>query len=486
MSEFKRKVALNIGVQVFGRVLATALALITIGALTRYLGANGFGLYTTIFAYVGIVAVVADFGFYWIGLREISQNPSEQNKIFQNLLAFRSLLAALIYILGALFALLLPYPEVVKNGIFLISFATFFGTVNSTFIAIFQVNYRMDKAVLTDIVGRVIILALILFQIKAQLNLNWILASYVIANFVNLLASIVMARPYFRFGLGFDFKLWKYFFKETLPMGTMLVLGIIYFRIDALLLSFLKTPTAVGIYGAPYKVVDILLTLPAMFLGNVFPAITTEVTNNKERFNYLFQKSFDFLAIAAFGIIAGVCALSAPIMTLIAGEKFSADYTVSFFSHPATSSLILQILVFAVAISYLTNLFESTIVAAGRQKKLIVPKLIFLVFNVVLNLILIPKYSYLGAAFITVLTEILVISVAAFILSRIVALKISYSIAFKSFLAAILMFSAIYFFPIKNLLITVPLGVGVYGLMLMIFGVIPRLTWKGISPLRSG
>lgn len=475
MSDFKRKVALNTGVQILGRVLTTGLALFIVAALTRYLGVSGFGYYTTIFAFVGILAVVADFGFYWIGLREVSKNPIEERKrIFRNLLTFRTILAFLVFGLGALAAFYFPYPPLIKTGIAIICLATFFQTLNSTFIAIFQINYRMDKAVLTDILGRFVILALVLFLISQKAPLGWILGSYVIANAINLLASILLARPYFHFGFAFDFTLWKYFFKETLPMGIMLVIGVIYFRVDTLILSLMKSPAEVGIYGAPYKVVDILLTLPAMFLGNVFPAISKNITENKEHFHHVFQRSFDFLAVAGLGIIAGVFALALPIMTLIAGPNFSADYTISFFRWPANTGLILQILTFAVGLSYVTNLLESTIVAAGHQKKLIIPKLSFLIFNIGLNLLLIPKYSYLAAAGITVLTEILVIIVASIILKRLVVLKINWQVTLKSSLAAILMFLTIYFFPTKNLIISVPLGIVVYGLILMLFGVIPH------------
>lgn len=468
-ADFKTKVALNTGVQILGRVITTIISLIAIAALTRYLGTSGFGLYTTIFAYVGILAVAADFGFYWIGLREISKDPRQKDRIFTNLLIFRTLLAIFVYGAGSLISLYFPYPSIIKVGIALISLAYFFQTLNSTFIAIFQINYRMDKAVLTDIVGRAVILALILFQIQQKLALEWILTSYIIANIINFLASFLLARPYFKFRLGFDFALWKYFFKETLPMGIILVLGIVYFRVDTLILSFLKSPTEVGIYGAPYKVIEIFLTLPAMFLGNVFPVITKNLLEDKEQFRRVFQTSFDFLMLSVGGLIAGALALALPIMALVAGKEFSESYTISFGAWPAHTGLILQILVLAVGLSYLINLLESTLVAAGYQYKLVIPKLSFLIFNVVLNLIFIPRYSYLAAAWITFLTEIVVIITASIILRRIIRLKLKWQTTSRVLLAAFLMYLTIRFCPLQNLIITIPLAILSYGIYLLIF-----------------
>ena len=68
-----RRVAYNTVVQVVGKVLTTLISLVLIAALTRYLGVSGYGSYTTIFAYIQFFAVLADFGFFWFFLREISK-----------------------------------------------------------------------------------------------------------------------------------------------------------------------------------------------------------------------------------------------------------------------------------------------------------------------------------------------------------------------------------------------------------------------------
>jgi len=81
----------------------------------------------------------------------------------------------------------------------------------------------------------------------------------------------------------------------------------------------------------------------------------------------------------------------------------------TFFGVPATAVVVLQILIIAVAFSFVAHLFNTIIMALGQQKRLLMASFWITVLNAILNAFLIPHYSYLAAAFITILCEILVI-----------------------------------------------------------------------------
>lgn len=473
-----QKVAYNTLVQITGKVITTAVSLVLIAAITRYLGVSGYGEYTTIFAYVSFWAVLADFGFFWILVRELSKSYSqeEKEKIFNNIVTLRSVLGIIIFLLAFLIALFIPsYPMIVKLGIGTCAAGWFWISINSTYVGLFQANLKMHYAVLTDVMGRLIILALVLFFIKLGYGLNTIIWAYFAGNLVNFILSVYFGRLFSKFKLAFDWQLWKKSFYEALPMGMVLILGILYFKIDTVMLSLFKSSKDVGIYGAPFKILEILLLIPAMFMGNVFPIITKYLEEKDARLNSALQKSFDFLVICALPIVAGAMILAPQIINFVAGQEFVNASTMGpFWGQPSTAPTVLRILIITVGIYFISQLFNNTIIAMGRQKEMVKPYLIFALVNILLNLYLIPKFSYIGAAIVTIITAILVLYFTARIVFHYYKdIKIDYLIMAKAFIASLLM-TAFLFFSKSNLFLSITIGAVVYGVSLYLLGGLPK------------
>lgn len=458
-----RKVASNTIVQIIGKVITTLISLVLVAALTRYLGVAGFGKFTTIFAYTQFFAVLADFGFFWFLVREIAKPEAETDKITNNVLTFRSLLALGFFGLAFLIGLFIPQYHDIRWGIGIIALASFWMTLNGTYVGIFQNKLRMDKAALTDILGRVVILGLVLMLIRESATLNQLLWVYFLGNLINFLLSAFLGRCYIKFRPAFDLALWRKIFWECLPISVVTILSIIYFKIDTVLLSLLKGPVDVGIYGPPYKVLEILILLPAIFMGNVFPILTRYIYEKDERVQSAFQKSFDFLVICALPIVVGIIFTAPKIIQIVAGQEFLTAATIPpVWGLNATSTLALQILIVAVGISFLSHLFGYLIIALGKQTKLIYPNLILVGFNILLNLILIPKISYIGAAIVTVLTEMLVIFLYFRVMRRYFPKKIHLGILLKVIFAGIILGLALKFLGFLSFWLLVPLGAIVY------------------------
>jgi len=458
-----RKVFYNTTVQIIGKVLTTLISLILVAKLTRYLGVAGYGQYTTIFAFTQFFAVLADFGFFWFLVREIAKPEAETDRITNNVLTFRAIIALGIFAFAFLVGLFIPQYHDLRFGIAIIAAASFWLTLNGTYVGIFQNKLRMDKAAITDVLGRLVILGLVFYLIGRHASLNQILWAYFWGNFINFSASALLGRVYLHFRPAFDFSFWRRIFWECLPISIVTILGMIYFKIDTVILSLLKTPVDVGIYGPPYKVLEILLLFPAIFMGNVFPIITHYIYKKDERLRPAFQKAFDFLIITAIPVVIGIIFIASPIIKIVAGEAFLHAQTIPpIFGLEATSALALQILIVAVGISFLSHLFGYTVIALGKQTKLIWPNLFLVVFNIGLNLILIPKYSYIGAAAATVLTEILVISLYFQVMRRFLIIKIHLGVLWKVVLSGIILGLVLKYLGFLSLWFLIPLGGIVY------------------------
>lgn len=470
-----RKVAYNTVALIVGRGINTILALLTTAALTRYLGVAGYGQYTTIFAFVTLFNTFADFGFMMILLRELSAGRYKPEIITRNILAIRTVFAVVVYSICFGISWLLNYPSVVQWGIGIIALAFLWSTIQGTVIAVLQANLRADKAVLGDAVNRLIILVLILWLGSKNANLLYILWAYPVGTFVGLVINWFFANKFVRLGFSCDFKLWKKLIIDVFPLGIAGIFSIIYFKVDSVMLSLIKSAEDIGIYGAPYKILEVLLALSALFMGVAFPILTRYLQSKQmDKFASALQKSVDFLLLLALPIIVFSIILAPTIIDIIAGNDFVVASTVMIFGRPATAITILQILSFTILLSYMTTIFNNVIIAAGKQSKLVWPNFALIAINICLNLLLIPYISYIGASVATVLTEIAALSFNFYLAKKYIRFDITSTAFWKGLVAVAGMIIVTWL--TRDMFIAIPLILGsvVYVIIVLLIKAVPK------------
>lgn len=404
-----RQVVLNIGVQLAGRVLTLLMGLLVVSKLTRYLGVDGFGRYTTVFAFCNFLAVIADFGFFNVLVRELALPESKRQNVVSNILTLRSIFAFLVFGGGFILAWFLRYPLVVKQGIGLVGISLFLITLSMTLIGVFQIEMRMDKSVVADVIGKFITTLFIVIVVARHGSLQAVFWTYIIGNGLTLIVDWLMVRPYVLVRPSFERAYYKAIIPQAFSMGIFTILSFLYFHVDMVILSLLKSDYDVGIYGAAYKLVEIILVFPGIFSGAILPILTRTLVTDRPQFNRVVQYSFDILLVVSVPAIISVVMLARPIINFIAGKQFVAAAAVTIWGHPATAILVLQILVFALVFSFISNLFDTIVISLGKQKRLLLSALLITILNAILNALLIPHYSYVAAAFITILCEMLII-----------------------------------------------------------------------------
>jgi O-antigen/teichoic acid export membrane protein len=279
--------------------------------------------------------------------------------------------------------------------------------------------------------------------------------------------SFIFSRKYIIVSFAFDFSYWKKIIREAIPIAISVILTLVYFKIDSIFLSlnfinrFSPSPLSdVGIYGIAYKVLEGLIFFPAMFVGLIMPLLSGSAVSDKEQFKKIFQKTLNVLIIFIVPLVVGVLILAMPIVKLIGGNNF------------IESAPVLRILSFAVGLIFLGSLFGNSIIALNRQK--IGAWIYFggMIFNIVTNLIFIPKYRYLGAAGTTVATEFLVTFLMMVLIYKTIHYFPSFRIVFKALIGGIAMGVFIWFFRGWNLFLLVGLGITIYfGILYFIKGI---------------
>ncbi len=477
---YTKKVAFSTASQFVGKFAGIAISLVTIGILFRFLGVEGSGKYTTTFAFTSFFALFADIGLGWTLLRELSikQTKEEKSKVFKNIFTLRIILGIAVYAIASALVWAFNYPTDVKMAVGVLAIAWFFQSLTSSVVQIYLNTYRMDIAVMGEVVGKAFILLFVYLASTSGGNLISVMFAYLVGCFVNFVIVWLLAGRFIPTGLAFDKTYWRYALRQAIPIGITLVFGYVYYKVDSLMLSLLKGMTDVGIYGAPYKLLEVLQMFPALFLGASFSLITKYVTDKDERVNSAFQKQFDFLSTIAWPVVIGTFVLALPIIKFITGSdgQFVDASTVTILGLPMTSVICLKILIFSVGVNFFSSLYNFMIVSLGKQKQMVWPTIGFALFNVALNWFLIPRYSYIGASAATLLTEGMVLLTTYFIAKKNIFLPLQFNNFVKIALSAIAMGIATHYtYQLTGgLFLSIVAALVVYGVLALALGIVPQ------------
>jgi O-antigen/teichoic acid export membrane protein len=186
------------------------------------------------------------------------------------------------------------------------------------------------------------------------------------------------------------------FVRRLLAAGLPLALGFtittVYAQLDIVLLQLFKNFQMVGWYSAANKYIDAVAWVPQTAMGVVFPALSLLGASDRRRLAFAYEKSFKMLAILG--------------LPLAVGLGLTADSIVHFTGGFEQSIPALQILAPSVVLLFVNNAFIYTLTAINRQLDFTRLALFTLVVNLILNVVLIPAYGYLGAAVASTATEV--------------------------------------------------------------------------------
>lgn len=450
MSSTTKKVAYNTGAQIAGKILVTLVAAVSVVILTRYLGPTDYGKYTLALAYLGLFGIFADVGLFTIVVREISRTPEKTEEIVGNVMTLRLVLAVLVILAAIGISYFLPYPPDVQIAIMIVGVSILFGLVNSSMVTVFQARLRMDYAVISDTLGRIV--AFLAVVVVAWLNLGFyaIVWTAAIGAFATLIVTYYFARKLVRVRFLRDYKVGKELLISSLPLGLAIAIHQIYFRADAFILSLYRPFNEVGIYSLAYKLLEIVLSFAGFFYNSVFPVISRYVAKADNRLVGAVQNSFDLLVAAAVPVVVGGFLTAPQLIHLAGGAEF------------AGAEVLFQILLFAAGFAFVSGLFGYTLIAKDRVNSLLFLNTFSLVVNVGLNMIFIPIYGALAAAVLTTVSEFLVLVGVYFLIKKHLGFFPSFHRIPRVVLAAAIMGVFLWFAQSITILVTIPVAVVLY------------------------
>jgi O-antigen/teichoic acid export membrane protein len=459
-----RTLAKNTTVLLVANIISYLLGFFTTLYTARYLGVEGFGVLSLALSITGIFAVFTDFGLSPLTTREVSRNKLLARKYIGNVIIIKILLAILTFALAILVVYILGYPQSVKTIVYLITLSIIFGSLTGIFNSIFQAFQKMEYISFNIILNSILMITGILTVIHYGLGIIALASVYFVSSgLILILIFIIYSWKFFLPKIDIDLNFWKPTLKEASFFGLSSIFVVIYFYIDSVMLSIMIGNSAVGIYNAASKLIFVLLFIPGVFLTSIFPLMSQHFESSKNLLKMEYEKSVKYLfAIAVFIFVYGFI-FADKIILIIYGTEYGA------------SILALQMLIFVVPIIFVTSLFGNILGAINKQRIITIVAGMIALFNIIVNLILIPKYSYLGASIATVLTEGLgFILMYIYISKYFLKISVTQNIL-KTVICGILTILVIYYLKINiNWILAAILGVFIYLLILYLLKIITK------------
>jgi O-antigen/teichoic acid export membrane protein len=457
-----QRVVVNTAVQLAGRTISISLTLISFAIVTRYLGVAGFGAYSLVLTFLMLAVSMADIGMTPIGVRELARRPAETNRLVGNLLGLRLLVAGAAALALLALSPLVHYESRVQEGLRLAALAAIALVLIGIPAIVFQSRLRLELAMLVEIVSSAATLLLLIVVTTADLGFAAVVLATVGGSTLAAATGYVFAARLTRLRPQFERGELHRLTKASLPVGLFMILGILHFKIDTVLLSILKPLADVGTYSVAYRFIEQVLFIPSFFVAAVFPIIASYHATGDALLKLAIDKSFAFLIIIGLPVAAASFVLAPDIINLVAGDEFSKAVTP------------LRILLLSSIFFFTNALFSSLLVIYDLERQMAV-LVAFVVFgNIALNLVLIPPFSYTGAAVATVVTEVCGGIAMMIWATRSVGARVDLSPLPRILGATAGMVAVLWAALALPLLVTVLAGVLVYAGLAYLLGVVSR------------
>jgi O-antigen/teichoic acid export membrane protein len=370
---------------------------------------------------------------------------------------------------------LFPYPAPVKIATTFMSLAFFLISINQIFVGILQKNMSMLWSVLAENIHRLVFLAGVLAVIYFDYGFQSMMAVIVASNIVFTVFYVIFSRRFVHLSLSFNSAEWKKIILRAWPIAVSIIFNLIYLRGDLFTMSLVRTQEEVGLYGAAFRIIDVLNTIPFMVMGVILPLLTSAWSRrDKPQFEKHLQLGFDIMAFLSVPLALGGAVLSTPLIKLLGGSEFAA------------AGVFLRILLLAVIGVYCGAAFSHGIIAVNAQRRTVWIYGINAVLAVIGYILFIPTWGGYAAAVITAINELLVPTLITIILWRLTRFHINLQTFWKILLSSAIMVFLIW--PIRNLPLWFPLiaGAVIYTLFSIMLKVIPVRTLREAAGIRTG
>ena len=386
-------------------------------------GNQMYGFYAALFSFSYIFNILLDLGVTNFNTRNIAQHPQLIGKHLSGILGIKIMLFGLYLVVTFSVGLLMGYGSDEFRLLALLTLCQFLNSLILYLRSNFEglLLFKWDS--LFSVLDRVIMIIICGFLLWGQkitvLDFQFSIYHFVYAQVIAytvtaLLALVVIGRKAGLRRLRWNWRFFLVILRKSAPFALLVLLMASYNRIDPILLRKLASDTDAGIYAGAFRLLDALTMvayLVSVLLLPVFSRLcktptsdlrpptselrppTSELRTPNSELTTVLRIVFCPMMLFAVGSAVACSLLADPLMRLLYHDNF-APYVPVF-----------RVIIFGIIPIALTYIFGTLLTAGGHLRQLNIFAATSLVFNVVTNLLLIPRLGAVGAAWASLTTQ---------------------------------------------------------------------------------
>ncbi len=442
-----------------GEAAARLVAFGTTVYLARTLGPDTYGVVAVAAGVMLYLSQIADSGVELAGMTEASAGPARVNAVLSGMLRHRLRVAAvLLFVLAPACAWFMPQPDGQVLALSVFGLPAVALSVRWVYLGLQRPQPVAVSRIAGDVVTAVVTLALV----RGPRD---VLGAPVAVVVGGLVATVLLLRGLPALGVHLRRVDDEASVSALLRRGRRLVLftllGLVLYNVDLLMLRVLAGEAAAGYYAAAYVLISFCANLTIAYSHTVLPALAGGAAPASST-----ADTYASALVTAWAVTMPVAVGGALIAPLIVQVLFGPAY--------AAGAAALQVLVLAVPIGALREIAVASLIARHREQALLRVNIVATLVNVSLNLVLIPRFGLVGAAWATVVSEAVRLGVALVAARRVIPGATPFVALLKCLLAGAAMGLAVAGLGLRASLLAVAVGGVVYPAMLLLLGVLSR------------
>jgi len=364
--------------------------------LARVMSLDDFGLLSFGATLAGLITVIAEFGFSLMAQRDIPQKRFDFSAYVFNTFIQKFGFSALALIGGILYLLFFYSGLNVTIGIiFVINAIVTSG--NMYFFAVFRAKNMFKIESWLAMLYSVILVIIVLLYFWLKTDLLFIVYGLLFARFLQFIVLVFIFLRKFNLSYKIDNTIQKYLFKNSFSFGTHYIIGIFYFSIDNQMIAYYSGNEQLAIYQAFFKIVLILLMINSLLESVFLPYLSSMFRNGNRNFNNIAK-------------LINKVIVSLGLLLFVFFVLFASDIITLLYSDKYLPALVITLpLAFVLLFRIISTVYSVVLTISDNQNLRVITVFVSLVVNVVLNFIFIPKYGFVGAAYVSMVTHFVLI-----------------------------------------------------------------------------
>lgn len=376
-------------------VFGIIFPLITFPYISRVLGVENIGKINYGLSVVNYFSLIASLGITTYAIRECSkvrENKSELSNTASQILSINIVTTIISYLLLFITLAFATRLEAYRGLILLQSVSILFVTLGADWLNMAMEDFRYIT-IRTVFVQFISLLLMFLFVKRPEDYVKYAIIT-VIANSGANAVNVLYRRKFCmtRFTMDID---WKRHLVPIFTLFSMMVFQTVITNADTTMLGFIKGDTQVGLYSTSLRIYNLVNQVVAAIAWVVMPQLSASFAQKDyAEVNKVLKYVLSHTFVLGVPSIVGLNAITEPLIEVFAGKEFIA------------ASTSLHIFTISLALSFAGGFFGNMILLpSGREKHFMIACIVTAVVNVILNLIAIPRWGLNGAAFTTVISD---------------------------------------------------------------------------------